>query len=257
LMVPDYNIQSLERAAKLLGCFTLSEPEKTLKQLAEETGLHKSTVFRIMETLETIKWVRKDPKLSNYRLGFGIFELGARAVKGIDFYNVSIHHLEEMVKDTRLTAHLVINDNGEALYLNKVEFPGSIITQPSQIGLRFPMHCTGVGKVLLSYMVEDDLSRIIEEKGLKRFTQNTIGSREELLKETKRIREKGYAIDNEETQPGLRCVAAPLKDYNGKIIAAISISGMISDMNEQILPDMIDRVLNTAAKISADLGFKI
>lgn len=253
-MKRDYTIRSLERASEILNCFTLSEPEKTLKQLADESGLHKSTVFRIMETLESVKWVRRDPKNGAYRLGFGIFEIGARAVSGIDFYNASLPHLERLVKVTEQSAHLVINDQGEALYLNKVEAPGSIITQPSQIGLRFPMHCTAVGKVLLSYMDEAQVDKIITEKGLRKFTNNTNSNKDELVKEIYNIRQQGYAIDNEEIQPGLRCVAAPIKDYTNKVIAAISVSGLISNMSDEAIPILIEEVVNTAEKISSDLG---
>lgn len=253
-MKNNYTIRSLERAAEILNCFTLYEPEKTLKQLADESGLHKSTVFRIMETLEDIKWVRKDPKTGAYRIGFGVFELGARAVSGIDFYNASLPHLERLVRVTEQSAHLVINDQGEALYLNKVEAPGSIITQPSQIGLRFPMHCTAVGKVLLSYMDNANVEQIISEKGLKKLTGNTISNKDDLMDEIKKIKSQGYAIDNEEIQPGLRCVAAPIKDYKNKVVAAISVSGLMSNMSDEALPLVIGEVVNTADKISSDLG---
>lgn len=253
-MKRDYTIRSLERASEILNCFTLYEPEKNLTQLSEETGLHKSTVFRILDTLERIKWVRKDPKVGTYRIGFAIFELGTRAIRGNDFYNVSLFHLEKLVKVTAQSAHLVINDQGEVLYLNKVECSGSIITQPSQIGLRFPMHCTAVGKVLLSFMEEEQVRSIIAAKGLKRMTKNTICEESELINEIQKIRQKGYAIDNEEIQLGLRCVAAPFKDHSGKVVAAISVSGLISNMSDQSLPFIIEQVINTAGNISSDLG---
>ena len=253
-MKPDYTVRSLERASEILNCFTLYEPEKNLKQLSEETGLHKSTVFRILDTLEKIKWIRKDPKIGTYRIGFGMFELGTRAISGNDFYHVSLFHLEKLVKVTEQSAHLVIHDQGEVLYLNKVECPGSIITQPSQIGMRFPVHCTAVGKVLLSYMENAQARAIITSKELKRMTPNTICDEDELLREIQQVREKGYAIDNEEIQLGLRCVAAPVKDHTNKVVAAISVSGLISNMSEDNLPFIIEQVTQTASSISSDLG---
>lgn len=250
----DYTVRVLERAAEILNCFTLHEPEKTLKQLSAETGLHKSTVFRLLDTLERIQWVRKDPKVGTYRMGFGIFELGTKAISGNDFYHVSLFHLEKLVKLTEQSAHLVIHNQGEVLYLNKVEFPGSIITQPSQIGLRFPMHCTAVGKVLLSFMEEEQARRVIATKGLKRMTKNTLCEEMDLLNEMQKIRQEGYAIDNEEIQLGLRCVAAPVKDHSGKVIAAISVSGLNANLSEQRLPYIIAQVTHTAGNISSDLG---
>lgn len=253
----DYAVRSLERASEILNCFTLYEPEKSLKQLSEETGLHKSTVFRLLDTLERIKWVRRDPKVGTYRIGFGIFELGTRAIRGNDFYQVSLTHLEKLAKLTDQSAHLVIQDQGEALYLNKIECPGSIISQPSQIGLRFPMHCTAVGKVLLSFMEEEQALTIIAAKGLKRMTVNTICEVNVLLKELQNIRQKGYAVDDEETQLGLRCVAAPVKDFNGKLVAAISVSGLVASISDHKLSYIITQVSNTAANISADLGCRV
>jgi len=250
----EYAVRSLERASEILSCFTLYEPEKSLKQLSEETGLPKSTVFRLLDTMERIKWVRRDPRVGTYRVGFGIFELGTRAIRGNDFYQVSLFHLEKLVKLTEQSAHLVIQDQGEVLYLNKVEAPGSLIAQPSQIGLRFPMHCTAVGKVLLSFMEEKYARAIIAAKGLKKMTRYTIVEVDDLLREAQSIRQKGYAIDNEEIQLGLRCVAAPIKDFSGKVIAAISVSGLVSNLSDHNLPYIIEQVIHTAGNISSDLG---
>lgn len=255
-MKNDYSIRVLHRAAMILNCFTLSEPEKSLVQLASETGLHKSTVFRIMETLEGIQWVRKDPFTGIYRLGFAVFELGARAVQGLDLYKASSSHLEKLVKKTGQSAHLVIHDQGEALYLNKVESPGAYVALPSQIGIRFPMHCTAVGKVLLSYLDEKEVERIIREKGLNKVTPKTISQKEDLMKEIRLIRERGYAFDNEEIHLGLKCVAAPIRDYTGKVIAAASVTGLSSNFSEKRLPSLIEAVVSVAKDISESLGYR-
>lgn len=253
-MKPNYSIRVLERAAEVLNCFTLSHPEKSLTELAQETGLHKSTVFRILETLEYLGWVANDARSGYYRLGFGIFELGSRAVSGLDFYQASHSHLEELVRITGQSAHLVTYDNGEVLYLNKLQDTSSFISQPSNIGLRLPMHCTGVGKVLLAYMDPKDAMAVLEAKGLCKKTDKTITDKEKMLSELEEIRKQGYAIDNEEIQTGLCCVAAPLCDYTGRVMAAISVSGLTSNFNNERLPGYIDMVVRTALKISKDLG---
>ena len=238
----------------ILNCFSQRETEKSLNDLSMKTGLHKSTVFRVMETLEKIKWVRKDPKTGTFHLGLAIFELGTRAIYGLDFYKASLIHLERLVKVIGQSAHLVIHDQGEVLYLNKVESPGIFITQPSQIGLRLPMHCTAVGKVLLSYMEEKAVENIVVSKGLRRFTDNTITSNSDLYKALSKTREEGYAIDNEEVQLGLRCVAAPIQDYTGKVVAAVSISGLVSRLSDDKIPYLVNVVKETGEKISRDLG---
>ncbi len=252
----DYNIRVLERTAEVLSCFTLSKPEKSLIAISQDTGIHKSTVFRILVTLVNLGWVRQEADTGLYRLDIGIFELGSRAVNGLDFYKVSRPHLEELVKKTSQAAHLVIHNNGEVLYLNKLENPDAFMATPSSIGVRIPMHCTGVGKILLAYMEKDAVLKILEEKGLSALTVNTIVSKEKLLEELEIIKEKGYAIDNEELRLGVKCVAAPLIGYNGKVIAAISVSGLSSSINtDENLPFIVNEVNRAAQAISQALGF--
>ncbi len=253
-MKNNYSIRVLERAQKILNCFTLEEPEKSLMDLSLETKLHKSTVFRILETLEGLRWVQQDPKTGLYYLGTGIFELGSRAVNGLDLYKVSRPHLEKLLKSTGQTVHLVIHADGEVLYLNKLESPGSFIAQPSHIGLRMPMHCTAVGKVLLAYMEKERVEQIIEEKGLPKLTPNTTTSKKSLWHELDKIKNRGYALDDEEIQLGLRCVAAPLCGYNEKVIAAVSVSGLVSNLCDKRLPFIIREVMQVASAISRDLG---
>lgn len=253
---PDYSIRVLTRAAEILGCFTITEPEKTLSELAAMTALNKSTVFRIMETLEDLSWVRKIPDTGCYRMGFGIFELGSRAVNGIDFYRASRPHLENLVKVTRQAAHLVIHNSGETLYLNKLENPDLFIAQPSSIGMRLPMHCTAVGKVLLAWMDEEKARAIVKEKGLRRATAHTITDEKVLFENISKIREQGYAVDNEEIQAGLKCVAAPVYDHTGKVIAAISVSGLKEYFKQQRIYLKIQSVVQAAQAISADLGYR-
>lgn len=255
-MASNYSIRVLERVAEILGCFTLNGPEKSLTELSRESGLNKSTVFRILDTLEGMGWVARESRTGLYRLGLGVFELGSRAVNGLDFYKVSSPHLEQLVKVTGQTAHLAIHDNGEVLYLNKLENPGSFISQPSNIGLRLPMHCTAVGKVLLAFDSDQQkVQEILARKGLEKFTEKTITTIEELSKELDDIRSKGYAIDDEEIQTGLRCVAAPIGDYTRKVVAAISVSGLSSNFNDRRMPLLTNEVVKVGQCISRDLGF--
>lgn len=253
-MKPDYTIRILTRTAEILNCFTVMEPEKRLTSLASETGLHKSTVYRILETLEGLNWVRREEKSGLYRLGVGIFELGSRAVGGLDFYNVSRPFMDDLVNLTGQSVHLVVHDNGEALYLNKIEKPGAFITQPSNVGFRVPLHCTAVGKVLMAFMSEQEVEAIIQKRGLPRFTEKTIVSKANLLRALLEIRRKGFAIDDEEIKVGLRCVAAPIKDHMGYVLAAISVSGLTSYFNDTKLPELCQLVTDTARKISSELG---
>ncbi|NLZ29085.1 MAG: IclR family transcriptional regulator [Firmicutes bacterium] len=173
----------------------------------------------------------------------------------MDFYEASLPHLEELVKVTQQPVHLVIHDNGKALYINKVENPGAVISQPSQIGVRLPMHCTAVGKVLLSGMTTEKVADILAKEGLAKITANTISQPADLHRALEEIREKGYALDDEEIQVGLRCIAAPIKDFNNKIVAAISISGLTAIFTKDLLPFYVKEIKGAAARISVELGY--
>lgn len=252
---PDYSIRVIGRMAGVLNCFTRKEPVQSLIDITRLTGLHKSTVFRILDTLEQLKWLRRDPKTGTYRLGFGLFELGSRAIQGLDFYEASFPHLKELVKVTRQTVHLVVHDSGKALYVNKVEGSSAVVVQPSQIGLRLPLYCTAVGKVLLSDMPSEKVTALLEKEGMARITANTIDQPADLFNALARVREKGYALDDEEIQVGLRCVAAPVRDFTGKVIAAISVSGLSAIFSEERLPFFIEELKRTTVRISAELGW--
>lgn len=245
----------LERVDEILNCFTLDEPEKSLTELSQETNLNKSTVFRILNTLESLGWIKRDCKSGLYRLGLGLFELGSQAVKGLDFYNISRPHLEKLVKTTGQTVHLGIHIDGQVLYINKLESPDAFVAQPSTIGTKLPLHCTAMGKVLLAFSVEkENAESVISKYELTRFTENTITEKKKLLSELEEIRSKGYAFDNEEVQKGLCCVAAPVRDYTCKAIAAISVSGLSLVFDNQYISFLCDEVTRTANQISSNLG---
>lgn len=256
-MKNNYKIRVLERAVKILDCFTSREPEKSLAAISRETGYNKSTVFRILVTMEELDWIRAVPDKGLYCLDVGLFELGSRAVNGLDFYMISRQYMDELAKKTNLTTHLVIHDNGEVLYLNKMEIPGSVMSTPSNIGLRVPMHCTAVGKTLLAYMTRDRVEEVLKEKGLPAITNNTITSREKLFQELDKIYEQEHAIDHEELQLGVKCVAAPVRDHTGNVVAAISASGLSTNMSDENMVLVVDEVKKAAEGISYNLGYII
>ena len=252
--MPDYSIRVLDRTISILKA--LMHSEMTLQEISAETDVHKSTVFRILNTLEKEFWVQQDPKTGYYRLSFGLFELGSSVANSLDFYKLSIPHLERLVSTTKFTTHLVTCDNGKVLYLNKLESSNELITQPSKVGYKVLMHCTAVGKVMLAYFDRVEIEKVIEKHGLPRFTPNTFTEKEALLKELEVIRGQGCAIDNQEIQEGLRCIAAPLFAFHGKVMGAISISGLIGDITEQTIPVLKEHVIQAAKNISRDLGYQ-
>ena len=153
------------------------------------------------------------------------------------------------------TVHLVVLDKLEVLYIDKRE-SGQSLRIASQVGMRLPAHCTGVGKMLMAHLSPEQRAELINRKGLPRFTRNTLTDVEALEDELNRIRMQGFAIDNEEIMDSLRCVAAPIRDQTGKVISAISLSGPVSRLKGERFEKAIRRVTETAEEISAGLGYR-
>ena len=249
-----YEIKTIKNAIKLISYFDEHNPELGVNELTSKMNLHKSSVHRILITLEKIGILQQDSKRGKYRLGLKLYELGNLVTHGFELNNVSQPYLKELMEKTQETVHLVIYDKGEGVYINKVEGPHRV-QMVSRIGSRLPLHCTGVGKVLLAYLEQPEAEKVITERGLCRFTNNTILDLKKLERELKKIRETGFAIDNEEIEIGLKCIGSPVRDYTGKVIAAISISGASSRFTSNKIPFLSKLVIDTANKISSRLGY--
>jgi len=244
-----YEIKVLRKALNILELFNEKSKELTATQISQLSSLHKSTAFRILDMLEDSSLLEKSPESLKYRLGFKVYFLGSLVEGNTEIRNLSRPFLETLKQKCNETVHLVVLHRGEALYLDKIE-GGKNIRVVSRIGMKLPAHCSGVGKVLLAACSEETINQIIREKGLQRFTDNTITDVAALKAELARIRKQGYAIDNEEIELGLKCVAAPIKDSNDKVIAAISLSGPKERLSGVELKRLIPIVKNTATEIS-------
>lgn len=249
-------IKSVAKALKIMEILAESSKELALHEIAEKLGIPKSTVHGLISTLYNFGYVDQSPFTGKYKLGLRLFELGNIVANRWDLRTVAAPYMQSLVEAMEETVHLTILDKGEVLYIDKRESPQSLRIV-SQVGMRLPAHCTGVGKVLLAFLPSSEVKVIISTKGLPKFTKNTITNADTLEKELERIRMQGYAIDNEEFMDGLRCVAAPLRDHSGKVCAAISISGPVSRLEEERLELAKKIITKTAAEISAKLGYQL
>lgn len=247
-------IQSVDRSLQILEVFSSKNRELGVTEIANILGIHKSTVFGLLATLENRGYVEQNLENGKYKLGLKLFELGNLVQEGMDLRSIAVPFIEELVEKFGETVHLVVHDRGEVVYIDKRESQ-SAIRILSQVGRRLPMYCTGVGKCLLAYIREEDLQTIIK-KGFQPFTPNTIVDEQQLKKELEKIRENGYAFDMEEIEMGLRCVAAPVKDARAEVIAAISLSGPSMRMDEKRMYELIEPVKFAALKISHNLGYQ-
>jgi DNA-binding IclR family transcriptional regulator len=251
----QYRVQVLERSLGILELLSSNGPELSLIELSEQLRLHKSTTHRLLGVLEQYRFVEKSSSSGKYRLGLKLFELGSKAIADLNWRERARRHLQRLAFDTGETAHLCILDDGEVLYLEKVEAPRTVRV-PSIVGRRYPAHCGGAGKALLAFQPEEEIDELIKRRGLKSYTRNTFTTPAQLKEGLRLVRERGYAVDNEEFEEGLECIGAPIKDYSGKVIAAISIAGPTFRMTEEKIAVLARSVIEAAQELSADLGYQ-
>jgi IclR family transcriptional regulator, KDG regulon repressor len=248
-------IKSLVKALRLLKLFSAQRNAWTAEDMVSILGYHKSSVQRILATLENEGFLtRVTPRKSEYRLGSEILFLGNVAETNLDLRAVARPAMTELVERVRETCYLCVADQGQCLYIEKVE-----CSQPVRIihtvGQRNPMHCTGVGKVLLSGMTDIEIARLIETRGLDAHTRHTIIEPGRLMRELESIRKKGTSVDNEELNLGVKCVAAPIRDRSGAVVAAISLSGPAQRFTPSAVRRFEKEIKRTSMEISKMIGF--
>lgn len=247
-------IQSVDRALSILECFSKMDNELGVTEIANALDLHKSTAFGLLITLESKGYIQQNLGNSKYKLGFKLMELGKMVEDDIDIRAQARPILKEMVNLYQETAHLAVLVNNEVVYIDKVEGE-STIRMCSQVGKRVKPYCTGVGKSILAFLPEENANKIMEGIEYIRFTEKTITNFDSLKIELDKVRINGYSTDNEEIEIGLRCVAAPLKNYSGEVVGAISISGSSARMCDEKYEDIVRAVKKAALDISLNLGF--
>lgn len=212
-------------------------------------------MFGLLNTLSQRGYLEKNPETGRYRLGLRVFEVGSTVLDRMDLPALAGPILQRLVERHEETVHLVVRDGGYVVYIAKRESPRSMRIV-SQVGRRLPCHCTGVGKALLAYLPEEELEALVRENGLARYTRNTITDMAALRAELAKIRAQSYAMDNEEIEEGLRCVAAPVRNHTGKVVAAMSVAGPSSRMTPERVSEIIESVKAASWELSHRLGFK-
>ncbi|HKD13583.1 MAG TPA: IclR family transcriptional regulator [Candidatus Angelobacter sp.] len=250
-----YQVQVLDRALAILDLLSFEGPDLSLGEVSDKLELHKSTVHRLIMVLERHKLIERNSLNGRYRLGLKLFELGTRAVSQLDLRERARPVLERLVLETSETVHLGILDDTEVLYLDKVE-PARSVRMSSSVGRRNPAYCTAMGKSILAYLTEAQVEAIVRKHGLKAMTANTITSLLELKAELAGIRERGYAVDNEEIEEGVRCVGCVVRDFSGGPVAAISVSAPAFRISREKAKNLSRPVIAAANTLSAELGYK-
>ena len=254
-LTPKYQVRSVQRALSLLRTFLAHDGELSAAELSKETGLDPSTVFRLLATLEAQGFVETNHGSAKYRPGVILLELGSRFLKNNDIRSRSIESLERLRDEFGETVHLTILDGNEVVYLEKLAGLHPIGFMSSRVGDRNPAHCTGVGKALLAYLSDEELALRYPDGRLKRYTDQTITDLDELRAELARVRSRGYAIDRQEHEMGVKCVAVPTFDHK-RTAAAVSVSGPVDRMDDHIASEnLISTLMEVAARISEQMGW--
>lgn len=246
---------AVERALAILEAVAQRSGGMTNSEISRRLQIPKSSASYILRTLERQGYLRRERHTGKYRLGLKVLNLSHRVLLGLDIREMALPVLRQLVERSHLTAHLAVLDHGEAVYIERVEAPG-FIKMDTWVGRRLPIHTTAVGKALVAHLPESEMKAIIKERGLKKFTPKTITVPSTWLRELERARAQGYAVDDEENNPGVRCVAAPVFDSLGRVEATVGVSGTTSQLDKSSLPKIAELVKEAARKISEQLGYQ-
>ncbi|MEW6665964.1 MAG: IclR family transcriptional regulator [Thermodesulfobacteriota bacterium] len=242
-------LSSVKKALEVLQTFSEDKPTLSLTEISTRLGTHKSSISRIMATLTAEGFVEKNPGGRGFRLGLKIVDLANRALGGLDLRSHASPYMEALAERVQEMVHLSVLDQNQIVYVEKKgERQG--LTVGSKVGGRNPAHASAMGKILLAGLAADELSRVLKSGPLERLTPNTITDLRELIVEIEAVRKNGYAVDNEESFPGIRCVAAPICSRNGRVVAAISATVPVQRMGEKRMKEIRAEVMETARLIS-------
>ncbi len=249
----DENLKSLNKVAAILDCFSTTHRAMSLTDICKRTGYPRSTTHRLLASMKEVGLLDQDRERERYRLGIKLFVYGNVVLANMDLHREARPFVDALGRMTGLSVHLAVFGGEKAVVIHRGEvLPGSVT--PLSLLENAPLHCTSIGKAILAHQPEGVVDHIIEA-GLPRFTDATIVRGDELKRELSQVRSKGYAVDNGEHQPGLRCIAAPIFDQFGRVFASISVSGSAIHSPPEREAGLANVVIHHATQISAHLGY--
>lgn len=250
---PKYHERALLRGLQVLTAFTVERPEHDLGSLSAALDLSKATLVRLLDCLKFAGFVEADPRTGTYRLGLRAFEVGSVYQQTATLDRIGRPILSRLAEATGQSTNLAVLDGSQIVHVSVVPSPRPIRYE-GYVGLREDAYCTGLGKVLLAALDPDALDAYLRQVTFRRRTPNTISDPDPLRRELAEVARRGYALDNEEVSPGLRCVAAPIRTDSGATIAAISVSGPKAEFEGPNLQSLVEAVTGAAAELGARLG---
>ncbi len=247
-------INSLSRGIEILHFLAEASGPLGVTETAELLGVDPSTAYRLLTTLERGGFVRQDADSKKYSIGYGVLNVASALLQRMSVAAIADPYLRSMAALTLESTHLAVLDGARAVFVARQSGTG-ILRVETTIGSSEPAYCTAVGKALLFDHTEADLTRLFTEP-LVRYTPHTITSISDLTAELARIRRDGYAFDDEELHPGVRCLAAPVRDHRRHVVAAFGVSMPATRLTREVIPDLVKHIKSAAESISAQLGYR-
>jgi IclR family KDG regulon transcriptional repressor len=251
----SYVIQSVTNALNLLEEFKGDRDELGVTELSNRLKLHKNNIFRLLATLEAKGYIEQNKATENYRLGVKTLELGQTFINQLGLVRQAKPLLKEIAAECNEMAYIGTIRQNSVVYLD-VEEPNQTVKVANRVGWRLPIHCTAIGKAQIAYSSEEELEKLGILNNMAKFTSNTIVDKGVFLKHLKEVSKLGYAVDNEEYNLGVKCVGVPVRDYTGRVVGGISISGPSFRMTDEVLKGkIIPIVKDIGQKVSRRLGY--
>lgn len=249
----EKTVQTIDRVLDIVELLSTEKEGMGVTDIGKRLGLHKSTVHRLLNALAERGYIEKEPRHGYYKIGLKFIEITSLYLNKLELKTEAQPYLRRLAGIVGQPVHLAILDGSEAIYIEKIEALNSM-RMYSQIGKRVPVHCSAIGKVLLSGLDKNSMDEFLNRHELTPFTINTIKTKAELTKQVQNVRKLGFAVDDEEHEQGVRCVAAPVYDYTDRIIAAVSVSGDKRIIKKERDEEISRYVIDTAGEISREMG---
>jgi DNA-binding IclR family transcriptional regulator len=246
------SVRAVERALDILLCFTPDSPKRTLTQIAEQAGMHKSTVLRLLTSLENKHFIGRDKATGMYQLGFRFIELASIMLRNLDIQQWAQPYLQRLSTDSGETVDLAVLDGHQVVYLKVVE-SSQRVKIAAAVGERLPVFCTATGKAFLAYLPDDQVCAILD-KDLTLYTENTLACVDDLYADLRATRERGFAISEQEYEKDINAVAAPILDVDGCPIAVIAIVGPSYRLTPERMLDLGISIRATTKAIASEIG---
>ncbi|MEI6289884.1 MAG: IclR family transcriptional regulator, partial [Chloroflexota bacterium] len=250
-----YHIDALAKGLEVLSLFTAERPSISFSEMVNILGWNKSSAFRVVSTLQEMGYLQQNPSSGYYLPGVKLLQLGFAAINNLDVRQIAHPFLEELSRKLFETVSLAILNGFNAVFIDRIRNQ-KIVGVLLGIGSSLPAHCTSLGKVLLADLTVLELNKLLENEILTPFTSNTITKPENLFIELEKIKNQGYAVDDEELSIGLRAAAVPVRDHSGKAIASINVTGTVNSVTvHRLKVEIIPELVQASKNISAQMGF--